>query len=338
MRLRLRIKGKKLWMLCSLVLLAVIFNFCHIQITGVTIPDSAQVGDVVPITLNIDISCNSGGTDNLVLGVLMPKGWKGAQNLTGTYNSSKGSGNMVLTPVATPAPHGNGANWPTYMKSTFGIAGNLIDDMEWVVMQTDVPITYANGDKITGSINLKLKVGADGNPTLVKLAYVVANTTNGFTSDGFTDGGYGATAEYYNEFIGNCFSVTGGTGDLVDFCNPQLTTVTPPKSLDNDFVTLTFNSNVTTTGLSGSSEVYLCATGVTSDGKTVTVCDQSAKTVLKQTSTGIYQITFWPRSFFGISSTQTLTKMTYFLTDKTGNVQVGYGNTAAPFTYTFKCS
>ncbi|HEU4554745.1 MAG TPA: DUF4961 domain-containing protein [Chitinophaga sp.] len=334
---RLRIKGRKIWMPAALLIVAIVFSFCHIKITKVTIPASANVGDVVPIQLDIDVSCNSDGSDKLILGVLMPKGWKGTQNLTATYKSSKGDGSFVMTPLTTLAPHGDGKNWPDYMRATFGIAGNLIDDMEWVVMQSDVPFNYANNDKITGSIFLKLKVAADDNPTIVKLAYVVANTTNGFTSDNFTDAGYGATAEYYNEYIGDCFTVNGGSGDLVDFCNPQLTIISPPKSLDNDLVTITFDSNVISTALTGSSEVYLCATGTTSDGKTITVCEQTDKTKMKPTSAGRYEITMWPRSFFGVSDNQTVVSMTYYITDKTGTKQVGYGNTAAPFTYKFKC-
>jgi hypothetical protein len=333
----LRIKGKRVWLLCALAMIAVVFSYCYIKITNVTIPNTAAVGEVVPITLTIENSCNSGGTANVVLCVLMPKGWKGAENLTGTYTSSKGNGNMVPVSTSTAAPNSNGLNWPDYAKKTFGLAGNLIDDMEWVTIQTDKAITYANGDKINGTINLKLKVGADNNAALVKLAYVVANTTNGFTSDGFQESPYGATAEYYNEYVGNNFSVTGGTGDLIDYVNPQLTTINPPKSLDNDIITLTYNGNIISTGLSGSTAVYLCATATTSDGKTYTVCDKTAKTTLTQTSTGIYQITLWPKSFFGISDGQTLTGMTYYITNQAGTVQVGYGNTAAAFTYKFKC-
>lgn len=334
---RLNIKGRKIWMLSALLIVAIVFSFCHIKITKVTIPATAQVGDVVPIQLDLDISCNSDGSDKLIIGVLMPKGWKGTQNMTATYNSSKGNGSFTMTPLTTLAPHGDGKNWPDYMRATFGIAGNLIDDMEWVVMQSDVPFTYANNDKITGSVNLNLKVGADDNPTIVKLAYVVANTTNGFTSDNFTDGGYGATAEYYNEYVGDCFSVTGGSGDLVDFCNPQLTTISPPKSLDNDLVTFTFDSNVVQTGLSGNDELYLCATGTTNDGQTITICEQTDRTRMKPLGGGRFGITIWPRSFFGVSDNQTVTNMTYFITDKTGTKQVGYGNTAAPFTCKFKC-
>jgi hypothetical protein len=334
---RLNIKGRKFWMLSALLIVAIVFSFCHIKITKVTIPATAQVGDVVPIKLDLDLSCNSDGSEKLILGVLMPKGWKGGQNMTATYTSSKGNGSFVMTPLTTIAPNSDGKNWPDYMRAFFGIAGNLIDDMEWVAMQSDVSFSYANGDKITGSININVKVGADDNPTIVKLAYVVANTTNGFTSDGFFDSDYGANAEYYNEYIGDCFTVTGGSGDIVDFCNPQLTTVSPPKSLDNDLVTLTFDSNVITTELSGNDEVYLCTTATTNDGQTITICEQTARTRMKSAGGGRYEITIWPRSFFGISDNQTVTNMTYFITDKTGTKQVGYGNTAAPFTYKFKC-
>lgn len=334
---RLNIKGQRIWMLSALLLIGIVFCFCHIKITKVTIPASAQVGDVVPIKLDIDVSCNSDGSDRLVLGVLLPKGWKGAQNMTATYQGSKGNGSFSMMPVTTIAPHSDGKNWPDYMRATFGIAGNLIDDMEWVVMQSDVPFSYANGDKITGSISISLKVGADDNPTIVKLAYVVANTTNGFTSDTYFDEGYGPTAEYYNQYIGDCFTVTGGSGDLVDFCNPQLTVLSPPKSLDNDLVTITFDSNVTETELSGADAVYLCATGTTDDGQTITICEQTDKTLMKAVGGGRYEMTIWPRAFFGVGDSQTVTNMTYFITDKTGTKQVGYGNTTAPFTYKFKC-
>jgi hypothetical protein len=51
-----------------------------------------------------------------------------------------------------------------------------------------------------------------------------------------------------------------------------------------------------------------------------------------------YQITFWPKALFNIADAQTITKMEYFITDQTGAVKVGYGNTQAPFVYNFKCS
>jgi hypothetical protein len=187
------------------------------------------------------------------------------------------------------------------------------------------------GDTITGDLNIKMKVAADGNNTLVKLGYVITDTGNGFISDG--------NGTYFSQVSTPCFEVTGGSGDIVDFCNPQLTIIDPPKSLDNDFVTLTFDGNVVATPVSGASEVYLCATAYTDDGKTITVCEQTAKTLMKQTTATSkrYQITFWPKSFFNTTDAQTIVKMEYFVTNKAGTAKVGYGNTAEPFVYTFKC-
>ncbi len=332
MRLSLHIKGKRLWRACAFLILGIILACCGEVITGVDQPDSATVGSTVPITVHIDIpTVGSGGPDYLIFGFLVPKGWAAAQNTTVTYTSPLGNGNMTLIANTVVAKNGGGLNWPDYMKKTFGIGGNLIDDMEWVAYQSDKSFTH-NGTEITGDLNIKIKVGADGNNTLVKLGYCITDSGNGFTSD--------ANGTYYSEKVSTCFSVTGGTGDLVDFCNPQLTTINPPKSLDNDFVTLTFDGTVVTTALKGAQTAYLCATAYTSDGKTITVCEQTDKTKMVQSPAGSnkYQITLWPRSFFGVSDSQTITKMDYFITDQSGVNKVGYGNTPTPFTYTFKCS
>jgi hypothetical protein len=334
MKLYLRIKGKRIWQVCALLILGVALACCGEIITGVDQPDTATVGQVVPITVHIDIpTVGNGGPDYLIFGFLVPKGWKAAQNTTITYSSQTlGNGNMVLVPNTTLAKNGNGLNWPDDMKKTFGIGPNLIDDMEWVVYQTDKAFTH-NGAEITGDLNIKIKVGADNNNTFVKLGYVITDSGNGFTSD--------SNGTYYSVKMDNtCFEVTGGTGELVDFCNPQLTTINPPKSLDNDYITLTFDGTVTDTDLKNSDVVYLCATAYTSDGQTINVCEQTDKTKMVQIPDGSkkYQITFWPKSFFGTTDTQTIIKLDYFITDKTGTVKVGYGNTSSPFEYNFKCS
>jgi hypothetical protein len=329
----LHIKGKNLWKLCALVVLGIALACCGEQITSVDQPSTAAVGSVVPITVHCDIpTVGDGGPDYLIFGFLVPKGWKAAQNTTINYTSKQGNGTMSLIPDGTLPKNGGGLNWPAYMKKTFGNGGNLIDDVEWVAYQTDKAYSHTGGVEFIVDLNIKTKVGADNNNMLVKLGYTITDSGNGFTSDG--------NGTYYSALLGNnCFEVTDGSGDLVDFCNPQLTTIDPPKSLDNDFVTLTFDGTVADTDLKGESEVYLCATAYTSDGKTINVCEQTTKTLLKQTTaiSKKYQLTFWPRSFFNAGDTQTITKMEYFLTDKTGKKKVGYGNTDAPFTYTFKC-
>jgi hypothetical protein len=332
MRTYLHIKGKKLWRICTCLILGIVLACCGEVITGVDQPGTAKVGDIIPIEVHISIpTAGNGGPDYLVLGILVPKGWKAAQNTTITYTSPLGNGTMSLIPDGSLPNKGGGLTWSGYMKKTFGNAGNLIDDMEWVAFQTDKPYPHEGGHTIDGDLHVKMKVGADGNNTLVKLGYVITDTGNGFTSDG--------NGTYYSQKSTDCFELTGGTGDIVDFCNPQLTIVDPPKSLDNDFVTLTFDGNVVNTDLTGQGEVYLCATAYTDDGKTITVCEQTAKTLMKQTTATSkrYQLTFWPKSFFGTAATQTIVKMEYFVTNKAGTVKIGYGNTKDPFVYTFKC-
>jgi hypothetical protein len=332
MRSYLHIKGKNLWRACACLILGIVLACCGEQITGIDQPDTAVVNTIVPITVHISIpTVGGGGPDYLVLGILVPKGWKAAQNTTITYTSPLGNGSMSLIPDASLPKAGGGLTWSAYMKKTFGNAGNLIDDMEWVAYQTDKAYPHADGKTIDGDLLIRMKVGADNNNTLVKIGYVITDTGNGFTSDG--------NGTYFSQVSSNCFEVTGGVGDIVDFCNPQLTIVDPPKSLDNDFVTLTFDGTVADTELNGQSEVFLCATAYTSDGKTIEVCEQTTKTLMKQTTATSkrYQLTFWPKAFFNTTDTQTIVKMEYFVTNKAGTVKVGYGNTKEPFVYTFKC-
>jgi hypothetical protein len=338
--LHINIKGKMLWCFCAVLILSIVITCCSITVFTINQPDTATVGSTVPISVNFTYhNIYASSTENLVFGFLAPKGWAAAQNAKITYTSTAGNGKMVLMPSTTIEPQSSGLTWSAALLKKFGIGGNLVNDMEWVVYQSDVGFPLSNGEEITATLNISLKVGADNNNTLCKLGYVIAESNDGLHDvDGNIDGG--AKYEYYAEQVTPCFMLTGGSGDIVDFCNPQLTSADPPKSLDNDFVTITFDGTVTPTALTGASKVYLCATANTSDGKTYTVCDQSAKTQFTQTVAGSnkYKITIWPRSYFGIADSQTIVNMNYFLTDATGNIKVGYGNTASPFTYTFKCN
>lgn len=332
MRTYLHIKGKVLWKFCAFITLAILLTCCGEEIQSVEQPGTAVAGSTIAVKVTVNIpTASNGGPDYLVLGILVPKGWNARQNTTISYTSPAGDGIMTVIPESTLPKNGNGLTWTAYMKKTFKIAGNLIDDMEWVPFQTSKAYSH-DGTTLSGVLNIKMKVGADGNNTLCKMAYVITDTGNGFTSNEF--------GTYYSEkVIDDCFSVTGGSGDLIDFCNPQLTIVDPPKSQDNDLITMTFDGTVASTQLDNEPEVYLCATAYTNDGKTINVCEQTDKTKLTQTSavSKRYQLTLWPRSFFGLTDAQTIVKMEYFLKNKAGDKEVGYGNTASPFVYTFKC-
>src|SRR6478735_3548762 len=124
------------------------------------------------------------GTNNyLIFAMLVPKGWKMAENAKVTYNSQAlGGGTMDLIPANNLPKNGGGLNWPAYTKKVFGNAGNLIDDLEWVVYQSSNKYDYANGYTFEGNVTVNMKVAADNNPTIVKLSYVISDTNNAYTS------------------------------------------------------------------------------------------------------------------------------------------------------------
>lgn len=331
----LHIKGKGLWRACAFLILGIMLACCGEEITTVEMPNTATVGQNVTFKVNFKIPTAGDGTNNyLIFAMLVPKGWKMSENAKVTYNSQAlGGGAMNLLPANNLPKNGGGLSWPAYTKKMFGTAGNLIDDMEWVVYQSQNSYPYASGYTFEGDVTVNMKVAADNNPTIVKLSYVISDSNNAYTSNEF--------GTYYSQKNSpTCFEVTGGTGDLVDFCNPQLTVVDPPKSLDNDFVTLTYDGTVLdNTGLENESEVYLCAKAYTNDGKTIDVCEQTDKTKMVQTTSTSkrFRITIWPKSFFNVPDAQTITKMEYFITNKAGTKEVGYGNTDDPFVFTFRC-
>lgn len=153
----------------------------------------------------------------------------------------------------------------------------------------------------------------------------MANSTDGLSG-----------TDRYGTYFTSCFRVEG-SGDLIDFCNPQLATVEPRTSLDNDIITLNFDSKVSDNALTNTADVYLCATGITTSGERINVCSQNAQTKMNVVGVGRYRKDIWPRQFFSLKPDQSLRNIEYYFTDATGNVKVGYGGGADPFPFTFKC-
>jgi len=338
--LNIKIKGSHIWKLCALVGLGIFLTCCLTEITNVDQPIVANAGDIIPITTRDSVLTNiDGGPDvaNFVFGILMPTGWNAAANTTVSYTSNLGDGNMELMPSTTIEPaNGNNLNYPEAMAAKFKIGANLVNDVQWVVFQSVQQITIPNGITLLGNINIKIKVGADGNTTIVKPAYVICETIDGLSEDTYWN-----SAPIYSFVNGPRLTVNSPTGDIIDLCDPQLTSFDPPKSLQNDYVTLSYNNKLDTTVLKDETNLYLCVdSAYTSDGKVLTgFCNQNAQSQLVQTApnSGLFKLTFWPSSFLGLSSTQTLTKILYHITDAAGN-KVGLNNSSTAFTYKFQCN
>lgn len=335
----INIKGKNLWKFCALLSLAVFLICCTIQITHLDQPTSGIAGQVLPITCHDSVTTNIQNSPilaNYVIGILMPKGWNVGANATVSYTSTLGNGNMQLMPSSIIEPQsanqGTNLNYSDAMMKQFGIGNNLVADMEWVVFRSTQQISIANTITITGDINFKITAGIDGNTTIFKPAYVLCESVDGI-------GYFNPTTPDFGYLNGPRLTVTG-PGDIVDLCDPLLTSIDPPKSLDNDFVTLSYNEKLDTAGKVKGNNLYLCVdTVITSDNKILTgFCSQTAKSQLIQTTSnsGLYKLTFWPRSFFGLTTGETAAQMIYHIIDANGN-KVGFADTETGFSYKFKC-
>lgn len=298
---------------------------CSMTIDSVVQPGSVQGGQILPVTLNVTITTNQSQTSKFMVAVLVPKVWNATKNTAVTFTSDITSGDqpMSVIPAGTPAPQGGGLDWPTLLANKIGNGGNLINDYEWVAFYSNAAYTVAGNATIKVQVSIKTKVSDDN--LAFKLGYVVANSTDGLSG-----------SDRYGSYFTSCFRVNG-TGDLIDFCNPQLATVEPRTSLDNDIITLNFDAGVSANALTGASDVYLCATGITTAGDRITVCSQTPQTKMDALGLGRFRKDIWPRQFFSLQKNQTLKSIEYYFTDASGGSKVGYGGGSEPFPYTFKC-
>jgi hypothetical protein len=316
----------------SLGLLIVVFLAqCGLEALLISVPPSGNANEISTFILNTKTDSRIDTRDpdptyttKMVVGFLAPKSWNAAENTAVTFTTTdKGKGTMVLMSDAEKEKF-TGLSWPEAAKKKYGIGPNLVDDMEWVVYVTTSAYTFVNNGNTDIEVTIKSKLGSEN--MLVKLGFFLGATKEGVDDDRF-----------HKIAFSDNFEVKNGTGDLIDFVNPQLGKVDPVKSLDNDIITLTFDAGVTETDLSNTDDIYLCAKAILDNGDVTEVCEQTDKTRLKPIGGKKFIIDFWPRGFFDTPKGRSIVKLEYYFKDITGNGKVGYGNTADPFKYTFVC-
>jgi len=321
-----------IWKITGTVIVLVIVA-CSISINNVSQPSTIAGGSTLTSTITAGINqVNATQTSALVVGILVPTQWNAANNTTMSYTSSATSGTQVmnLIPTGTVAPTGGGVSWQTDMLNTIGTAGNLINEYEWIAFESPTPYTVNNGDNITVTITVNIKVSQTN--MLFNMAYVVCESSDGLNSTAYSL----SPSTYYGTFFPPSLRVTG-PGTLLDFIDPQLSVITPGFATDNDIITLPFNSTAVQNPLTNASQVFLCATGYTTTGDSIKVCQQTSANQLQSLGGGNFQTSIWPRGFFGLSAAQSLDSIEYVFTDATGATIVGFNGTTTPFSYTFGC-
>ncbi|HEU0228897.1 MAG TPA: DUF4961 domain-containing protein [Arachidicoccus soli] len=320
-------KKSSRWMLVILALITIVVISCSITIDSIDQPSYVNGGDSLHVTMNVTINTNATENSKFMVAILVPQLWNARQNAKITFTSTNTTGvqNMTVIPVGTAAPQANGLDWPTLLANQIGHGGNLLSGWEWVAFYSDNAYSVNANDKIGVVIHIDEKVSMDN--ISFKTGYVVANS-----SDGLSD------PQYYASTFPGCFEVVNGTGDLLDFCNPQLSTITPLNSLDNDIITLGFDGGVISNALQNESDIYLNLKAFTTDGKEIDVFRQDSTTKLSSTGIKKWAINIWPRGLLGLQKGEHLAGLQYYFTDKTGTIKVGKtGDASTPFTYNFKC-
>jgi hypothetical protein len=310
------------------VVLAFLAITC-VFIDGVDYDSSVKAGETATFTVHVTIDGQSTVTNTrMVIGFLSPKSWKVAQNTTLTYTSDIDAGvqTMSLIPAGTMPKNSPGQTWSAAIKNRFGFGENVLDDMEWVAYWSDKTYTVNNGDDITADVVISVKAGTEN--LKFKPTFFLNHTEDGLSPDD----------KHFKIFKGDCFTVTDGTGDLVDFCEVHFNAAQPLTATKDDFVTFSFQGDVAANDLIEADKIFLCSKAYTHTGDVIEVCQKETRSQLKKQFQygNAYTITLWPANYFNVPEGQEILKVEYTFTNEDGSVEVSEGS-GSPFTYTFKC-
>ncbi|WP_207534565.1 DUF4961 domain-containing protein [Desertivirga arenae] len=325
------LKNIKLVLFFAGLVLVVFLANCGLTPLTIEVPSVVNANEVATFILNCGTEPRIANTDppytsKLIVGFMVPKSWKAAQNTTvELISSEKGNSTLVLIPSAEKEA-ASGLAWPDAAKKRFGIGPNLLDDFEWLVYRSVPAYTFINNEDIKFKVKISSKVGSEN--SFSRLGFFILSAKENLRPE---------DTDYTKYAFSNNFSVTNGEGDLVDYVNPQLAKVEPVKSLDNDFISLNFDAGIIETTLSNTDEIFLEARGFTKSGQQIAITTKVDKTRLKPLGGKKYRIDIWPRGLLNVPQNETLDRFEYYFTNAAGNAKVGYGNTADPFRYTFKC-
>lgn len=315
-------KIKQLFLL--MVVVVVVIAGC-IEIRGVTQPLTVKAGD----TLTVEVKAWMDPywdqpQSRLIIGFLAPRSWHARENMRMFYTSSFDNGTM--SPVSSNAtPNGSSQKWPEAIMDRLGIGGNYINDLEWIVFQSDKAYDMSDLPEINATVTIKVKAGPEN--LRVKLGYFSASSKMELSEP-----------KFYGKWFTDCLEVTDGVGELIDFCSPQISAVQPSRATDNDIITLKYDEDAIATNLSGADKVFLCAKAYTTNNEVIEVCGQQPVSALTPLGGKKWRIDLWPRGYFNLREDQKLDRMEFYYTDITGTIKVlKQGNTGDPFSFKFGC-
>jgi|TARA_X000000950_G_scaffold268698_1_gene346482 hypothetical protein len=336
-------KFKKLLVGLLIFPLVILFVTACFDITGVTQPSTAKVGETITIT--VDVNYDSEDTDQnykfLIFGMMAPKSWDIANNAVVAFSSSvnqspdrPGSGNMIADPQdltfwgnKSKGSDGNetGNTWTQDMNAILDIGENY-GEVEWVAFRSENPID-ASQISVDGTITVTLTVG-DGH-TGAQLGYWIGSHNDGFKQEDSIDS---STQDAESRFWDTGYAsinITGAASGSTDLTGPAPTFtafISPEGYLFDDIITVRFDAkegfNGANTALLNANAVHLNATIMLGDGTTITKADRDAASSMTLVGNNIWEITMWPPGYFDVTAGNLITEIHLSFSNADGSITV----------------
>lgn len=286
----------------------------------------AKANSDVTFSVQGHIECRTtdseGVTTKFVFAILAPRDWDMANKAVVTYKCDLADDrnqemSMSVIPDTQLPKWGEGRTWVQCLISTYGVGPNVLDDMEWVVYQTDATWNIRNNQDPTYQIFVRTKTGSRN--LKCKLGFFVNHTDDGFS---------GGTDHKKVVFAEECFEVVGGRGMVIDFCNRHFNRVSPLTALQDDYVTISYQADVDPSvennPLADTDDIYLQGKAVTTDGKVYYAPPTGVETRMNmQASLGrTFNLTIWPRGFFKVPSDEQIAYVDYYFSNADGSIIV----------------
>lgn len=279
----------------------------------------AKANTEATFTLRGHIECHEDHRGvNFVVGFLAPRSWKVADNAKVTYKCDLSQDHeQILTMSVMPATslpkNGSGRTWVECLTQEYGVGTNVLDDMDWVVFQTDDQFEIINNQFPTYTIWIRVNVGEKN------LKFHPGIFVN-HTDDGFS----GGNDHKKVLFSPDCFEVVGGVGDPIDYCSDHFNKVSPMSSLQDDYITFTFKGSAGNNALAATADVYLQGKAYTYEGGEYTVNNRTEKNrmIRENAYSDTYNITIWPVDYFGVPEDETIERIEYYFCNSDGTLTV----------------
>jgi len=282
---------------------------------------SVQAGEDVNVALNFTAHTNESNTNKIIIAVQVPKVWNPREDgvIQITYeNVTADPGvykDMEIIPLGTSPVSKSGLTWEQFLLNRFGGDDpNVLDDMQWVAFISKESYTLDN-TRWHYTARIKVKTGPENVKT--KLGFCIYSENEGGRE---WDGDY----LFYQIDWGDCLEVSGGEGDIVDFCELHFNQHTPGMANQNDIMTFRYIGDIATNDLMNAGEVFLNSVAITTDGRRIEINEKTDKTkLMKESEFGLtYSKTFWPEEYYGITSSEKISRIEYYFTNRDGDKYV----------------